>query len=155
AAVVLIWAIGEGSWRGYILATSITAVAGLAPIFLALGFATRLISPAPTVILLIIPAILTCIIPDIRSQLTKYRALAALLASVAILTMIVFLNSDFSLLTIVQYPQAAGQWIAANTGPNATLATTESGALAFYADRPVIDLSGKLEQIPFDKYFFI
>jgi len=48
-----------------------------------------------------------------------------------------------------------GEWIAANTPAQSTLATVNIGALAYYAQRPVIDLSGKLQITPFDKDFFL
>ncbi len=51
--------------------------------------------------------------------------------------------------------QAAGQWIAANTGPQALVATTDSGALAFYAERPIVDLSRKIQPVDFDSTFFL
>ncbi len=48
-----------------------------------------------------------------------------------------------------------GKWIATNTGPEARLATAELGAQSYYAGRPVIDLSGKIQPIPFDRFFFL
>ncbi len=51
--------------------------------------------------------------------------------------------------------QALGQWIAAHTSAEATLATSDIGALSYYADRPLIDLSGRLQSNPFDKDFFL
>src|SRR5258708_10326262 len=51
--------------------------------------------------------------------------------------------------------RSIGEWIAANTPAESTLATATSGALAYYAQRPVIDLSGKLQPTPFAKDFFL
>src|SRR5262249_14896793 len=106
-------------------------------------------------ILLIAPAVLLCLIPQMRNTLRRSRGIAIFAASVSLLSGFSFIAGAPLAADGTVSAQAAGQWIAANTGPDARLATTEIGALAFYADRPVIDLSGKLEQIPFDKYFFI
>jgi hypothetical protein len=53
--------------------------------------------------------------------------------------------------------EAAGKWIAANSSPQETVATGDIGILAFYAARPVIDLSGKIQPVPvpFDSTFFL
>lgn len=48
-----------------------------------------------------------------------------------------------------------GTWIATHTSPETTVATADIGSLAYYADRPLIDLSGKLQSNPFDKDFFL
>ncbi len=50
--------------------------------------------------------------------------------------------------------EALGKWFLANSTPEVTIATREIGALAFYADRSVADLSGKLQQNTFDTAFF-
>lgn len=47
----------------------------------------------------------------------------------------------------------AGQWIAANTPPDATVATDRIGALALEARRPIYDLSGRLGGAPPDASF--
>jgi len=50
--------------------------------------------------------------------------------------------------------EALGKWFLTNATPEVTIATTEIGALAFYAERSIADLSGKLRQSPFDTAFF-
>ncbi|MEP7287255.1 MAG: hypothetical protein ABI947_15985 [Chloroflexota bacterium] len=49
-----------------------------------------------------------------------------------------------------------GNWIISNTPESDTVATREIGAvMSFYAKRPVIDLSGRLQPIAFDRDFFL
>ncbi len=75
-----------------------------------------------------------------------------LVAAIADLILGVLLSGPFS---VTPSAVSAGQWIAANTGPQATLATASTGALALYADRPVIDLSGRIQPVQFDSTFFL
>jgi hypothetical protein len=52
-------------------------------------------------------------------------------------------------------PLDAGLWLSAHTGPDATIATDEIGLLSFQAGRRVIDMSGKLQANPLDRFFVI
>jgi hypothetical protein len=50
--------------------------------------------------------------------------------------------------SVPPHSKVIGEWIAANTPPTATVATSDIGTLAFYANRPVVDLSGKISPQP-------
>jgi hypothetical protein len=52
-------------------------------------------------------------------------------------------------------PLDAGLWLGAHTGPDATIATDEIGLLGFEAGRRVIDMSGRLQANPVDRFFVI
>jgi hypothetical protein len=59
--------------------------------------------------------------------------------------------------SVSPHSKAIGEWIAANTPPTSTVATSDIGALAFYANRPVLDLSGQISPQPtaLDADFFL
>jgi hypothetical protein len=50
---------------------------------------------------------------------------------------------------------ATGQWLAANSGPDATIASADIGAGAFYAGRTLIDTSRTLQPVAYDANFFL
>ncbi len=50
---------------------------------------------------------------------------------------------------------ATGQWLAANSGPDATIASADIGAGSFYAGRTLIDTSRTLQPIAYDASFFL
>jgi hypothetical protein len=59
--------------------------------------------------------------------------------------------------SIPSHSKAMGEWIATNTPQTAVVATYDIGALAYYANRPIIDLSGKIQPHPeaLDADFFL
>jgi hypothetical protein len=50
---------------------------------------------------------------------------------------------------------ATGQWLAANSGPDTTIASADIGAGAFYAGRTLIDTSRTLQPVVYDASFFL